>query len=109
MGARTCGELGRGVLGEGFDEGVGFGDAGAHAGEEFLDLFLDAGGFVFEGADGGGVEVVFEEEDVVLELGEDGFHGIGGSADGAVQLGVAVFCVATLLAAVTRPFASTVT
>ncbi len=74
---------------EGLDEGVGFGDGGVHLAEEGIDLSGDLGGFTLHGGDGGGVEVVFEVEDVLGEGTEDGFHGGLGGLEGGGQLLIA--------------------
>jgi hypothetical protein len=85
-----------GVVGlvEGVDEVVGFGAGVVDALDEVGDVGLDAGGGVFERADGAGVEVVLEEEDLVVEGGEDGGNLVFGLAHGDHVGGLAGFGVA---------------
>ena len=42
--------------------------------DQALDVVVDLGGGAFEAADGGSVEVVLEEQDLVVEGGEDRLH-----------------------------------
>lgn len=73
-----------GLLGfHGVDEFVGFVDGFLHVGDEFVDVTLEGDFGAFEAGDGLGVEVVLEEEDLVVEGGQDGFHfGFGGTHGG---------------------------
>ena len=85
----------RGIRGvEGGDELVGLLNGIVDAFGEGGDVGIDLGGSAFQGADGAGIEIVFEEENLVLKGLKDGSQLAFGFAHGGHVRSLALFGIA---------------